>query len=197
MTTGLWRLDILAGACACSLGDAGLPKYYAHSNCSHRLCCHKGKDSTVYFFSGRRITSGEPEKQKPWGRIWLKVIYRFIQFSSPCTPHEGDKTDSQLADTTSRRGTIWIYSFDFMLCFWASIFFCQHISCVCACVLASLKQCLWTQEGSDHMQQLWGLRNNRELAHKYLQNCQSLGCRAASKTVLIKIWGSCLANLVW
>lgn len=158
MTTGLWRSDVLAGACVYSLGDAGLPKCDAQSNCSHRLCCHKGKDNIAYF-SGRRMKSEEPENKKWWGRSWREVIYQFLQFSSPCTPCEGDKTDFRLADTTSRRETIKVYSFHFMLCFWTTVFFASTF-CVSVCVLASLKQCLPTWAGSGHMQHLSALRNN-------------------------------------
>ena len=152
MTTGFWRSAVLAGVCVYSLGDSGLPKYDAHSNCSHRLCCHKGKDSTAYF-PGRRMKSEEPEKQNLWVRSWLKVIHQFLQFSSLCTPCEEDKT------TDSRRGTIKVYIFCFMLYFRTTVFFASAF-CVSVCVLASLKQCLPTLEGSGHMKHLWALRNS-------------------------------------
>lgn len=148
----------LAKVCVYSLRDAALTEYDAQSSCSCRLSCRKGKDSAEHF-SGRRMKSEEPEKQISWGRSWQNVIYRF-QFSSPCTPCEWGKTDSLLDDTVSRRGTVKVCSFHFMLCFWTTVFFCSHTVCVPVCVLASLKQCLPTRADSGHTQHLWARTNN-------------------------------------
>lgn len=146
----------LGRVCVNSLGDAGLPKYDAHSYHSHRQCCHKGKDRTVYF-SGRRMKSEEPEEHKSGSGSSQELFYRFLQFSSPCTSSEGDRHSSHVTSAPTGRGLQKppSYIWDFisrphfsLLAFFMSV-----------CVLASKKQCLATWECSSHMQHLWGLRN--------------------------------------